>query len=179
MLQSLLLFNFSCFFLCFKSTHELLAGNCPTSQVAYTSPIDDTACWNAQLTLSQYRAFVSAMNLKLSPFFAAAPVPTMAKFGPSLLARAPGTVETKNLGSSFGEAADEAGAFTNFSVSARAILDMDTSSGIYIVLHDGVETLREVRKSSLSLLYSKALQSHEFAKMSSKYGALPLQCYVS
>jgi len=143
--------------------------------VAYASRIDDTACWNAQLTLSDYHAFVSTMDTESSPFFVASPVPTMAKFGSRLFVRAPNTVETIDPRLSFGEAADGAGAFTNFRVSARAFLDVGPSSGIRIVLHNGVETLREVRKSSLSLPYSKASQSHASVILSSKYGALSLR----
>jgi hypothetical protein len=111
--------------------------------VAYASRIDDTACWSAQLTLSQYRAFASTIALESSPFFAAAPVPNMAKFGPSLLVRAQ---NSEDHGSLFGEAEEGASTYEEFGVSARAFVDSTVSSGgIRIVLHKGMDSLREVR----------------------------------
>jgi len=61
-----------------------------STQMTYSTPDGETACWSASLTLSQYRAFASSSYsgdplTTASPFFAAAPVPQLAKFGPGLL----------------------------------------------------------------------------------------------
>jgi len=89
-------------------------------QVTYASRIDDTACWSASLTLAQYRAFVSPSSSVASPFFAAAPMPQAAKFGPGLI------VQKLHRKQADGDAI--------LSVSANAFADtMGKSSGIRIL----------------------------------------------
>jgi hypothetical protein len=103
-------------------------------QVTYASRIDDTACWSASLTLAQYRAFVSPSSSVASPFFAAAPMPQAAKFGPGLIVQKLHHKQTDGDG--------------NLSVSASAFADtMGKSSGIRVILHKGKKTLEEVRSS--------------------------------
>jgi len=105
------------------------------TQVAYASRHDDTACWSVPLTLAQYREFVSPSSSGVSPFFAAAPVPQVAKFGPGLIVhelhREPTTGDS---------------ILKDLSVTERAFADtMGKSSGIRIVLNEGAESLKEVR----------------------------------
>ena len=113
--------------------------------MAYASRADSTACWSARLTLSQYHSFAS---YEASPFFAAAPVPHLTKFGPSLLVHAHNEMrtagDTKAHGSLLGADQDPK-TYKEFRVSSRAFLDMTGSSGgIRIVLHSGIESFRQV-----------------------------------
>jgi len=93
----------------------------------------------------------------------------MAKFGPSLLVPTPNSytraaVGTKNHEPLLREAESDARTFKDFRVSARVFSDSsDSSSGIRVILRNGVDTLCEVRKGFL--------QPPASAQLSSIYGA--------
>jgi len=118
-------------------------------KVAYASRNDGTACWSASLTLAQYRTIVFPSDTIESPFFAAAPMPQVAKFGPGLIVHKPYHERAIN------DAKDTHGSFVNsasaedtkdLSVTALAFVDtMGKSSGIRVVLNKGVESIKEVR----------------------------------
>jgi hypothetical protein len=116
------------------------------------------------LTVHQYHALAASVSgpaAAASPFFAAAPVPQLAKMGPGLLVRSGGdaraTADAKahtagsaaEAGSSRGAArrAVETKAAEGLGVSTRAFVDtMGATSGVRVVLHAGVDPLRAVRQ---------------------------------
>ena len=115
------------------------------------------------LTVHQYHALAASVSgpaAAASPFFAAAPVPQLAKMGPGLLVRsgdARATADAKahaagsaaEAGSSRGAArrAVETKAAEGLGVTTRAFLDtMGATSGVRVVLHAGVDPLRAVRQ---------------------------------
>lgn len=159
-------------FVCHRFTNMNCCGlNTPLSstQMTYSTPDGETSCWSASLTLPQYRAFASSSysgdpSTTASPFFAAAPVPQLAKFGPGLLVcmhcsqRAATTSKTpsSSLPSSlllmekdFVEPDATNGSEGALTVSSHVFADsIGGGSGIRIELHDGVNSLlhEEVRE---------------------------------